>query len=143
MGRAVAINLCVRYDPLLDNATKEGRLPMSLTRTITAAMLIASPAVAQTPNDPFPAPIAQVEGVIRVNYTEFASIPDVGGSAARMMILVDNLEGLDLPTRTIILKMQPRIREELLQGMREEGPEGYRAFIRDYFRRLTKVQSPK
>ena len=62
---------------------------MSLTRTIAAALLIASPAVAQTPNDPFPAPIAQAEGVIRVNYTEFASIPDVGGSAARMMLLVD------------------------------------------------------
>jgi hypothetical protein len=33
--------------------------------------------------------------------------------------------------------MPPRVREELLQGMREEGPEGYRKFIEDYFTRLT------
>ncbi len=36
--------------------------------------------------------------------------------------------------------MQPQVREELLQGLREEGPEGYRAFIRDYFKRLTRVK---
>ena len=40
-------------------------------------------------NDPFPAPIAATEGVIRVNFTEFASIPDVAGQPARMMLLVD------------------------------------------------------
>ena len=50
------------------------------------------------------------------------------------------LADLDLETRTIILKMQPRVREELLQGMREQGPEGYRKFIQDYFKRLTKVK---
>ena len=52
------------------------------------------------------------------------------------------LEKLDLPTRTVILKMQPRLREELLQGMREQGPEGYQQFIRDYFQRLTEVNGP-
>jgi len=41
------------------------------------------------------------------------------------------------------MKMQPKLREELLQGMREEGPEGYRKFIQDYFKRLTEVKSPK
>ena len=41
------------------------------------------------------------------------------------------------------MKMQPREREDLLQGLKEEGPEGYREFIRDYFRRLTKVQAVK
>jgi hypothetical protein len=46
---------------------------------------------------------------------------------------------LDPATRTVILKMQPRVREEILQGMREAGPEGYRQFIRDYFQRLTEV----
>jgi hypothetical protein len=50
------------------------------------------------------------------------------------------LAKLDIETRTIILKMQPRIREELLQGLREEGPEGYKGYIRDYFRRLTQVK---
>jgi hypothetical protein len=53
------------------------------------------------------------------------------------------LAKLDPATRTVILKMQPRLREELLQGMREEGPEGYRKFIEDYFRRLTEVRGGK
>jgi len=50
------------------------------------------------------------------------------------------LADLDPATRTLLLKMQPQVREELLQGLREEGPEGYRAFIRDYFKRLTQVK---
>jgi glucose/arabinose dehydrogenase len=40
-------------------------------------------------NDPFPAPIEAVEDVIRVNVREFASLPDIDGVAARMMLLVD------------------------------------------------------
>ena len=36
--------------------------------------------------------------------------------------------------------MQPKLREELLQGMREAGPEGYQKFIDDYFKRLTEVK---
>ena len=39
--------------------------------------------------------------------------------------------------------MPPRLREELLQGMREEGPEAYRKLIQEYFKRLTEVQSDK
>jgi hypothetical protein len=54
--------------------------------------------------------------------------------------LAADLAQLDLTTRTVILKMPPKVREELLQGLREEGPEGYRAFIRDYFQRLAKVK---
>jgi hypothetical protein len=50
------------------------------------------------------------------------------------------LEGVDLNTRTMILKMPPRMREELLRGMREQGPEGYAKFIQDYFRRLTEAK---
>lgn len=57
-------------------------------------------------------------------------------------IIVD-LDDFDLNARVVIMKMQPKAREELLQGLREEGPEGYRQFIRDYFRRLTEVQSSK
>jgi hypothetical protein len=53
------------------------------------------------------------------------------------------LAKLDPAARSLLLKMPPRVREELLQGMREEGPEGYRKFIEDYFRRLTEVKSPK
>ena len=40
-------------------------------------------------------------------------------------------------TRAVILKLPPRVREELLQGLREQGPEGYGPFIEDYFKRLT------
>jgi len=54
--------------------------------------------------------------------------------------LAAKLADLDPATRTLILKMQPQVREELLQGLREEGPEGYRVFIRDYFKRLTQVK---
>lgn len=52
------------------------------------------------------------------------------------------LKELDPATRSMILKMQPRVREELLQSLREEGPEGYQRFIRDYFKRLTKAGQP-
>jgi hypothetical protein len=60
---------------------------MLVARLIAAALLLASPAVAQTTNDPFPEPIASVDGVIRVGYVEFASIPDLAGEAARMMLV--------------------------------------------------------
>jgi hypothetical protein len=57
--------------------------------------------------------------------------------------LEGELAKLDPSARSVLLKMPPRVREELLQGMREEGPEGYRKFIEDYFKRLTEVKSPK
>ncbi|MFM8581272.1 MAG: hypothetical protein ACKOFW_07195, partial [Planctomycetaceae bacterium] len=53
------------------------------------------------------------------------------------------LQGLDLETRTILLKMQPKMREELLQGLREEGPQGYQKFIRNYYQRLARVKGEK
>ncbi len=62
---------------------------MAMTRVAVMALLLALPALAQTPTDPFPTPIAATEGVIRVRFVEFASIPDVDGEAARMMLLVD------------------------------------------------------
>ena len=62
---------------------------MKITRAIVAAAaLMASPALAQTIDDPFPTPIAAVDGVIKVSFVEFASIPDIAGEAARMMLLV-------------------------------------------------------
>lgn len=51
------------------------------------------------------------------------------------------LSKLDPQTRSLVLKMQPKLREELLQGMREQGPEGYRKFIEDYFKRLSEVKA--
>ena len=65
-----------------------------MTRVLALVVTLASLAFgyaarAQTPTDPFPAPIAATEGVIQVRFTEFASIPDVDGVAARTMLLVD------------------------------------------------------
>ncbi len=51
------------------------------------------------------------------------------------------LPDIDLATRNAILKLQPQIREDLLQGLREEGPEGYRGFIRNYFKKLTEIKA--
>jgi hypothetical protein len=54
-----------------------------------AGLLLATPALAQTTSEPFPAPIRANEGVIRVDYREFARLPDIDGQAARMMLMVD------------------------------------------------------
>jgi hypothetical protein len=52
-----------------------------------------------------------------------------------------NLSKLDPATRAMILKMPPsRYREELIRGLNEKGPEAYRAFIQDYFKRLTETK---
>ena len=52
--------------------------------------LAASPACGQsTTDDPFPEPIEATQDVIVVGYEEFATLPDIDGTAARMMLLVD------------------------------------------------------
>ena len=56
---------------------------------VVAALLMASLGLPQTTTDPFPEPIAAGDGVITVNFVEFATLPDVNGEAARMMLLVD------------------------------------------------------
>jgi hypothetical protein len=54
---------------------------------------------------------------------------------------MSNLNKLDAATRALILKMPPsRYREELIRGLSEQGPEAYRAFIQDYFKRLTETK---
>jgi Glucose / Sorbosone dehydrogenase len=53
------------------------------------AMSIAVVAAQQTTLDPFPTPIETTQGVIAVNFVEFATIPDVNGEAPRMMHFVD------------------------------------------------------
>ena len=63
---------------------------MWTTRVFAALLAMTSCVWAQnTTNDPFPAPIAASDGVIRVSVAEFATIPDAGGQPARMMLLVD------------------------------------------------------
>jgi hypothetical protein len=54
-----------------------------------AALAAAAPVYSQATNDPFPTPIAANEGVIAVNFVDFATIPDIDGEAPRMMLLVD------------------------------------------------------
>ena len=67
---------------------------MATTRVLTLSLVAASivlgyVVLAQSPTDPFPAPIPAADGVVQVRVTEFASIPDVRAEAARMMLLVD------------------------------------------------------
>ncbi len=65
------------------------RMTQHLAPVFLALLITASPAPAQRTNDPFPQPIEAREGVIRVDFVEFASIPDLEGEAARPMILID------------------------------------------------------
>jgi hypothetical protein len=60
-----------------------------LTLTISAATLVVASATQQLSTDPFPTPIQATEGVIAVSFVEFATIPDGGGEAARMMHFLD------------------------------------------------------
>jgi hypothetical protein len=68
---------------------------MSLTSSwrtshlLAATILIVSAAHSQTTKDPFPDPIPATEGVIKVKFAEFASIPYAGTEAPRMMLLVN------------------------------------------------------
>ena len=62
--------------------------PMNGMRVAALTLLVASCALAQT-IDPFPKPIADNGEPLRVNVAEFATVPDVGGEAARMMLLVN------------------------------------------------------
>ena len=65
------------------------RLRAAAAGLAAAATLAAGVVSAQTTDDPFPAPIPTRDGVITVGVNEFASLPDTGGAAARMMLLVD------------------------------------------------------
>ena len=61
---------------------------LHVIRLVSATLLTASCAFAQNIN-PFPQPINATEGVIRVNIADFATLPQVGGEAARTMLLVN------------------------------------------------------
>ena len=54
-----------------------------------AFTLMATTAFAQPTTNPFPQPIEAAAGVVAVNFSEFAVIPDAAGEAPRMMHLVD------------------------------------------------------
>jgi hypothetical protein len=60
-----------------------------MIRATVLAVLLTASADAQNTTDPFPKPIEATEGVVTVNFAEFASLPDIGGEAARMMLLLD------------------------------------------------------
>jgi Glucose / Sorbosone dehydrogenase len=62
-------------------------MAIGFIRATLLVLLTAAPLFAQTANDPFPRPILTSDGVIRVNVVEFASVPDVGGEPARMMLM--------------------------------------------------------
>ncbi len=62
---------------------------MRAMRLFALAALAGTALVAQTPTDPFPQPIQATDGVILVRVVEFATVPDIGGEAPRMMLLVD------------------------------------------------------
>jgi hypothetical protein len=62
---------------------------MRASHILLLVLALGAAALAQSPTDPFPAPINTRDGVIRVRVAEFASVPDIGGEAARMMLLVD------------------------------------------------------
>ena len=74
-------------------------MAIRIIRFTVAALLVSTLAGAQAPsttpgggpqtgsNDPFPSPIAATEGVVRVSFVEFASVPDIAGQPARMMLL--------------------------------------------------------
>jgi hypothetical protein len=64
-------------------------LTTDLARVTGMLLLMATLVLAQKADDPFPSPIETTEGVLRVNVTEFASVPDIGVEAARSMLLVN------------------------------------------------------
>ena len=53
-------------------------------------LLASTQVLAQSATDPFPTPLPERDGVIAVNFVEFASVPDSDGEAARLMLLVND-----------------------------------------------------
>jgi hypothetical protein len=70
-----------------------------MIRRLAAALVVVTPLFAQSPlpgppltsphgsRDPFPNPIPAEEGAIKVNFVEFATLPDVKGLTARPMLM--------------------------------------------------------
>jgi hypothetical protein len=75
------------------------------------------------------------------------SRPISGGSSGGAPVFEGDFEAelgiLDPNTRAALLRMQPKLREELLQSMHEEAPAGFHKLIENYFRRLTESKDDK
>ncbi len=65
------------------------RITVFILAVATLASILAVPAAGQLTSDPYPDSIPQSDGVIRVDYVEFAQVPDFEGRLPRMMHLVD------------------------------------------------------
>jgi hypothetical protein len=59
-----------------------------------------------------------------------------GGAMAGQADVADPLRGLDASRRAAIYKLPPRVRDPLLEGMRQRGPAAYQDVIDTYFRQL-------
>ena len=59
-----------------------------------------------------------------------------GGAMAGQAEVADPLRGLDASRRAAIYKLPPRVRDPLLEGMRQRGPAAYQDVIDTYFRQL-------
>jgi hypothetical protein len=59
-----------------------------------------------------------------------------GGAMAGKAEVADPLRGLDASRRAAIYKLPPRVRDPLLEGMRQRGPAAYQDVIDTYFRQL-------
>jgi hypothetical protein len=59
-----------------------------------------------------------------------------GGALAGQAEVADPLRGLDASRRAAIYKLPPRVRDPLLEGMRQRGPAAYQDVIDTYFRQL-------
>ena len=70
---------------------REKTIFLSSLTSFISLCIFSAPLLAQgqTPQDPFPEPINATEGIVSVQFTEFASIPDNNGEAPRIMTLVD------------------------------------------------------
>jgi hypothetical protein len=69
------------------HAARAALFTASVVLTAAAAAVLPPAAAAQTA-DPFPTPLAETATVIRVDYREFAVLPDIDGEPARPMLLL-------------------------------------------------------
>src|SRR5688572_21156184 len=90
MRRSVEGLLRPNYRTMLSRTIPRSGARMIATalRTVALTALAISQSVAQTTTNPL-LPIDSVKAMVAVNVAEFASIPDLNGQAARMMLLVD------------------------------------------------------